>query len=204
MKSIRIINSNKKINKKMIYSNYVYNFDLKREDEISWRCIRRGCRRRVISNLNMNSILREKDHYHEFETKRITRININESLNESNREEFNDTIGNIFEKMNHDEKKNIPNIRNLQIYNTRKNNSNNELKNENDLEILEIYKNMFNNENFLQYDNKSIKNRIIIFYTEELFKIHQSSNIICIDATFYTAPKNFSQYLFCMVSILKS
>ncbi|KAG0435992.1 hypothetical protein DMUE_4439 [Dictyocoela muelleri] len=195
MKNIEIITSNKRTNKKMIYSNYIYNYDKQHANGISWRCIRRGCSGRVTSNLNMDSIIKEKEHYHEFETKRITRIKINKTINGTKNEEFHDSIGNIYEKLNNDEKKEIPNIRNIQIYNTRKNNNKNELKNENDIEILEIYKNTFNNDLFLQYDNKSSTNRIIIFYTEELFKILKASNIICVDATFFTAPKNFSQLL---------
>ncbi|KAG0434123.1 hypothetical protein DMUE_5291, partial [Dictyocoela muelleri] len=58
-----------------------------------------------------------------------------------------------------------------------------------------MYKNRFNNEKFMQYDNKCRHNRIIIFYTLKLLKILCNSKIICIDATFFTAPKDFLQLL---------
>ncbi|KAG0442705.1 hypothetical protein DMUE_0071 [Dictyocoela muelleri] len=195
MKKIQILNSNKGVNEKMIHNNYIYNFNLKKENMISWRCIRRDCSGRVTTNLNMDIILKENNHYHEHETKRLTRMKINQSIKDFTNEDFNDIMGNVYEKLTIDEKKEIPNIRNLQIYNTRKKSKNSELKNENDLEILEIYKNTFDNKAFLQYDNKSVKNRLIIFYTDELFKILKASKIVCIDATFFTAPKNFSQLL---------
>ncbi|KAG0437236.1 hypothetical protein DMUE_3805 [Dictyocoela muelleri] len=89
----------------------------------------------------------------------------------------------------------MQNIRNIQIYNTRQKNLKFYLKNENDDEILEMYKNTFNNEKFLQYEKKCRHNRISIFYTFELLKILCNSEIICIDATFFTAPRDFSQLL---------
>ncbi|KAG0427305.1 hypothetical protein DMUE_5912, partial [Dictyocoela muelleri] len=195
MTNIQIIKSNKNIKNKIIYNNYIYNYDFKRENAVSWRCIRRGCRGRLTTNLNMDIILSEKEHYHEHETKRLTRMKINKIIKEARNDEFNDIVGNFYEKLTYDEKKEIPNIRNLQIYNTRRNRITNELKNENDLEILEIFKNTFNNETFLQYDNKSLKNRIIIFYTDDILNILKKSQIICMDATFFTAPKNFTQLL---------
>ncbi|KAG0435629.1 hypothetical protein DMUE_4630, partial [Dictyocoela muelleri] len=146
----------------------------------------------------MDEILGRTKHYHDNDLKRITRIKINKSLKSQNglkNEDFENIIGNAYEKLSIEEKKTMPNIRNIQIYNTRQKNFKFDLKNENDDEMLEMYKNTFNNIKFLQYDNKCRRNRIIIFYTLELLKILCNSEIICIDATFFTAPKDFSQLL---------
>ncbi|KAG0440545.1 hypothetical protein DMUE_1666 [Dictyocoela muelleri] len=177
----------------IVHNNYIYNKTIKNELNITWRCVRRDCAGKIKTCINKKDILFFNEHYHDVETDRLVRLKINTSLNQNSSMTFDEIINHEIIKMKDSELKCVPIVRNLRTYQLKKKNKEKNIDNIN--EIYYKLKFTIRNDIFLQYDNLSKENRIIIFFTTETIKIFEKSEAWLCDGTFYSSPKIFSQLL---------
>ncbi|KAG0437477.1 hypothetical protein DMUE_3665, partial [Dictyocoela muelleri] len=91
----------------LIHKNYIYNFDKKYNNFISWRCIRRNCSGRIRTNLESTIILSNDIHWYEEEHKRLIKIKVNENSKKSalyTNDEFEEFLNKSIIEMNERDK----------------------------------------------------------------------------------------------------
>ncbi|KAG0434759.1 hypothetical protein DMUE_5041 [Dictyocoela muelleri] len=115
---MKIIRS-RKGNKKIVFKNYICNIDRECSKFISWRCVRRDCQGRLRTSKNLENIISKNDHWHEEETARITRIDMNQKLHEyanDTNENFEYSLNKTLSNLEDGKKQYIGNYSNIRDY----------------------------------------------------------------------------------------
>ncbi|KAG0421183.1 hypothetical protein DMUE_6308, partial [Dictyocoela muelleri] len=198
MINFEIIKSQKN-KENIICNNFIYNYNAKCKNYISWRCVRRGCSGMLKTNLEKTQVVEIKNHYHEPENQRLAKIrcrNILKKVAICSNDEFISSFINVTNKMSEEDKYSLCKYDSYRDYFNRLRNMNKNINNCNKDDILDSLKYTFDNELFLQHDSGSNdEERIIMFYTEKNLDILSKSNVWLLDGTFYTSPIGFEQIL---------
>ncbi|KAG0431886.1 hypothetical protein DMUE_5537 [Dictyocoela muelleri] len=196
MNQINLITTQKG-KKKIIYNNYIYNFDKICKSFISWRCVRRCCTGRIHTDLLSKTVIKSKEHWHEIEDNRLVQIELNMKLKSSAltlSEEFGIAIRNSTINFTENQKRNIKKYDHLRDYFDRLKNNIITHNNRSESQLLDSQKFTFDNKIFLQFESDiTDKDGILIFSSPDSLKIIEKCEIWMADGTFYSSPKGFSQ-----------
>ncbi|KAG0442004.1 hypothetical protein DMUE_0620 [Dictyocoela muelleri] len=79
MKELKILKTQRN-RQKIIYDEYIYVFDRKNKECLSWRCSKKHCRGRLYTDFDIKNVLSIIEHHHDKETSKIIRMELNKSL----------------------------------------------------------------------------------------------------------------------------
>ncbi|KAG0420564.1 hypothetical protein EQH57_0093 [Dictyocoela roeselum] len=195
MTTIKIFKSQKN-HKKIVFEGYIYNFDRKCLRNLSWRCYKKGCTGRILTDFEIKIVLKKYDHWHEIEEEKICRILMNNKLENIISNEnigFDSALNKVITEEPAIKINDINNLNNIRDYYTRRLRRKKENEYNNNEKILEIYKYTFSNEKFLQNVDSDPENGYLFFCSETAKNILNKAKILMADGTFYTSPQGYSQ-----------